>query len=730
MLFEYLFKRPKIAVALFTLITIIISIQGLKVTITPDIEVYMPSDQPSVKLLEEIRKEWPIDSLMLYINSTNITSISSLKEIYAVENALNPKEDMEDGIVYTSSISSLLKSTNAYVPIFGKDEIPESQLSVNFLLNFIPDEIKRMLISEDNKNGVIIVTTQRGIDVNSLLEEKIYPIASSTTKTKFYPTGMLTLYTETINWIMERIYPISIFSLLFLTIVLFSFHRDLKIVIIAILPVLYCIGLTFGTMGLMPIEFAPTVIAVIPLLAAYGISYSLHIINHYLELIETKSEEESIKKMISTTGRATFLSAITTIIGFASLLTSSMPPIANMGLAFFIGVAYCFIATIILVPCFLLLLRPRKAMKVEFGRLANLTKYRKHIFLIIILISVISIVSIPSVQTRNSVWEMMPQKMGSMQVMMEYSEKFDSGQSGVILIESKEEGLLEPDFLKKIYEMEKIINGGIANVSVYSVVDVIKRLNNNKLPDTKEEVKNVVDRMPEQYKVMMFNKNYSKSLMYVEMPVMDVGETKRIVVTVNQVIKQINEEVKEYGKISNLAGLSAITVEINEMLMNQQFKLMFISLIAVYLTLLIIYRSFRYASFTTLPIVFLMLWQPILLFSFNIPLNVSTVTVASIAIGSGIDFACHITERVMDEVKSKSGLQAIKAALAKKTPSLVEATIALVAGGMPILLMEYKMISQFIILVLSMLVLACIASIFTLASFYSLRDGKLIETWK
>ncbi|MBC7081661.1 MAG: MMPL family transporter [Thermoplasmatales archaeon] len=730
MLYEYLFKRPKTVVALFTLITIIISINGLRVAITPDIEVYMPSDQPSVKLLEEIRKEWPIDSLMIYINSTNITEISSLKEIYAVEKALNPKEGLEDGVFYTSSISSLLKSTNAYLPIFGKDEIPQSQLAVNFLLNFIPDEIKKMLISQDNKNGVIIVTTQKGIDVNSLLDERVYPITSSTTNTKFYPTGMLTLYAETINWIMERIYPISIFSLLFITIVLFSFHRDLKIVIISILPVLYCIGLTFGTMGLMPIKFAPTVIAVIPLLAAYGISYSLHVINHYLELIETKSEEESIKKMISTTGMATFLSAVTTVIGFASLLTSSMPPIANMGLAFFIGVVYCFIATIVLVPCLLLIFKPRKAMKVEFGRFANLTKYRKHIFLIILIISIISIVSLPNVETRNSVWEMMPEKMGSMQVMMEYSEKFNSGQSGVILIESKEEGLLEPSFLKKIDEMEKIINSGVVNVSVYSVVDVIKRLNSNKIPNTKEEVKDIVERMPEQYKVMMFNKNYSKSLMYVEMPVMSVEETKRVVATVNQIIKQINEDVKDYGEISNLAGLSAITVEINEMLMNQQFKFMFISLIAVYLTLLIIYRSFRYASFTVLPIVFLIFWQPILLFSFNIPLNVSTVTVASIAIGSGIDFACHITERVRDEVKSKSGLQAIKTALSKKTPSLVEATIALVGGGIPILLMEYKMISQFIILVLSMLVFACIASIFTLASFYSLRDGKLIEEWK
>lgn len=729
MQYDVLFKRPKIIVILFTIITLLVATQALNVTITSDIEVYMPSEQPSVKLLNEIRKEWPVDSLLIYIEADNITSISSLKEIDGMESALNPVEGIDDGVMYTTSIASLLKATNKDMPFFGKDEIPNNQQYANLLLHFIPDEIKYKVISQDEKNGVIILTTMRDVDVDELLDEKVYPIVQSAKKVNASPTGMLTLYKETVDWIMERIYGIALLSLLLILLVLFAFHKSLKTVMIVILPVLYSIALTFGSMGIMPVKFAPTVIAVLPLLGALGVAYALHLVNYFMELSD-RSPEEAAKKMFQTVGRAVFLSAITTIVGFASLLTSDMPPIENMGLAFFIGVLYCFISTMILIPCFLLIFKPRKSVELKWDSLSNLTRYRKPLFLVILMFSLISVASIPRVSTRTSVWEMMPEQMESSVVMNEYSQKFNAGQSGVILVNSTPEGILEPKLLEKLDEMEKIINMGVPNASIYSIVDVIKRFNFNRLPKTKEDVKNIVDGLPENYKTMMLNEDYSKTLLYVEMPIMSLADTKRSVTTINQIIEQTNAEIGKYGTVSRLAGLAALTVELNEILMDQQFRFMFISLILVYLCLLLVFRSFRYATFTIIPIVLLLIWEPSMLVLLNIPLNVSTITVSSIAIGVGIDFAVHITERVREEIKQKSGLQAIKIALSRKTPSLAEATIALIGGGLPIFLMEYKMISQFILLVLFMLAFACISAVLCLASFYSARNGRLLERWK
>ncbi len=725
MQYDIILKKPKLTILIFTIITFFIALQAVNVTITSDIEVYMPAGQPSVDLLNKIRQDWPVDSLMIYLEANNITSVESLKEIDSMETALNPTNDESDQVVYTASIASLVKDTNANIPVIGKDEIPDRQKYVNFLLRFIPDEIKYKLITKDYRNGVIIVTTNKDADVDALLNQKVYPIVESTNNVKAFPTGMLTLYSETIKWIMDRVYVVSALSLLLILFILYLFHKDMKTVLIAIAPVLYSVALTFGTMGMMPVEFAPTVIAVLPLLGALGVAYSLHMINYFMEIRDGK--EEAVKRMIAKTGRAVFLSAITTIVGFASLLTSIMPPIQNMGLAFVIGVSYCFISTMILIPCLLIAFTPRKRVELKWDSLANLTRYRKQILGLLAIITIVSIISIPEVSTRSSVWEMMPQKMQSMVVMKEYSKNFNAGQSGVILVESTPEGILEPKLLEKLDEMEKMINTGVENVSMYSIVDVIKKMNFGRLPKTREETRRIVENLPDKYKVMMLDENYSKTLIYVEMPITPLKETRRSVISIDQIIAQYNKEINGYGKISQLTGLAAITVELNQLLMSQQFRFMFISLILVYVCLLLVFRSFKYASFSIVPIILLLIWQPSMLVLLHIPLNVATITVSSIAIGVGIDFAVHITERVREEITRRSGLQAIKVTLSRKSPSLAEATIALIGGGIPIFLMEYEMISQFITLVLFMLVFACISAILSLAAIYAWKNGKLLE---
>ncbi|RLD40396.1 MAG: hypothetical protein DRI88_13655, partial [Bacteroidetes bacterium] len=601
MQYDLLLKKPKLTIIVFTIVTAIISINALNVQITSDIEVYMPRNEPSVVILNEIREEWPIDSLMIYLKGDNLTQVAKLKEMDAMENALNPLPTLKDNVAYTTSIASLVRETNANMPC-GEDKIPDNQMYANFLLSYIPDEIKYNLISHDGKDAVIIVTTNKSINTERLLDDKVYPITQSAKQFKATPTGIMTMYAETVRWIMNKIYGVALLSLLLIILTLFAFHKDAKVVFIVIMPVLYAVGLTFGTIGLMKTAFSPTVIAVLPLLAALGVAYSLHMVNYFMERMEKPIE--AIKKMINTTGKAVFLSAITTIVGFASLLSSNMPPIYNMGLAFLIGVLYSFITTMILVPTMLMVIKTRRKRSMEWRKLANLTKYRKQILLILIMLSLVSIASIPRVSTRSSVWEMMPLKMESNVLMHEYSEKFHAGQSGVILVDSgKSEGIYEPALLKKLDEMEKIINVGVENVSVYSIVDVIKKINFGRIPDTKEEVKSIVDKIPEKYKIMLLDKKaHRKTLMYVDMPIMSVRDTKRAVYSVDEIISHYNNEIKGYGKVKQLTGLAAITAELNEMLMNQQFRFTFISLLLVYLCLLIVFRSFRYASLTMLPI--------------------------------------------------------------------------------------------------------------------------------
>ncbi len=97
--------------------------------------------------------------------------------------------------------------------------------------------------------------------------------------------------------------------------------QGLKVVIISGLPTLCAVFWTMGILGWTDYEVTMTVIIVGPILLALGVSYGLHITNRYAE--EGGSKDEKMRSALTSTGRAVFLSAVTTVIGFIS---PSSPP--------------------------------------------------------------------------------------------------------------------------------------------------------------------------------------------------------------------------------------------------------------------------------------------------------------------------------------------------------------------------------------------------------------------
>jgi predicted RND superfamily exporter protein len=331
MLFDLILKRPKTVVLVFSFLTFFISLQALSLTITSDIEVYTPTEEPIVETLIEMRDEWPMDSIIIFVQSDNITQSSVLKEILAVEKGINSQNGEDTGIIYTISIASFITSLAENFPLFDTNGLPEKQEYIDFIFQYIPDEIKYQFISRDYTSAAIIVAVSPNADAETLIEQVIKPLTQKTDETQMTTTGIVAMYKETVKWTMERIVRVVPLSLFLIALVIYLFHRSIKAVVISIFTVLFSIALTFGTIGLLPVMFTPQVIAVIPLLASLGVAYSLHIISHYAEEIMKRPSQAALKRIISTTGRAILISAVTTMVGFASLLTSSMPPVSNIG---------------------------------------------------------------------------------------------------------------------------------------------------------------------------------------------------------------------------------------------------------------------------------------------------------------------------------------------------------------------------------------------------------------
>lgn len=280
---------------------------------------------------------------------------------------------------------------------------------------------------------------------------------------------------------------------------LFVFHSDLmqagltgirpiqgiKVVIIAGLPTLCAVFWTLGLIGATNYEVTMTVIIVGPILLALGVSYGLHITNRYAE--ETGSKSEKMKASLSSTGRAVFLSAVTTVIGFISLVLTPMAPIQTVGIALSVGIVIVYILTMFMVPNLTLLLdlkKPKHPPLKAFDTLVDVPVKRNQMviggFILLILLS--GTIGRVNVEENIDLLGMAPEGESPVIKMKQYSSEFEAGQVGMVLVNANVSGDLndgESDnddpalILNMIDDMESGLNE-IENTTAVSVVFLMK----------------------------------------------------------------------------------------------------------------------------------------------------------------------------------------------------------------------------------------------------------------
>jgi len=137
-------------------------------------------------------------------------------------------------------------------------------------------------------------------------------------------------------------------------IVLMDF-RSLWKAALAVVPLIFGAVFMVGGMELLGLQLNMSSIMAIPLIIGIGIDDGVHIIHRYG--VEGNGTHRTV---FSSTGRAVFLTSVTTMMGFGSLYFATFRSLSYLGSALFIGVGTCFIATVLVIPALQGMARGRK----------------------------------------------------------------------------------------------------------------------------------------------------------------------------------------------------------------------------------------------------------------------------------------------------------------------------------------------------------------------------------
>jgi hypothetical protein len=610
----------------------------------------------------------------------------------------------------------------------------DPQEDLDFMFSLIPAPLLGTLLAADHKETIMTVNVRREItpielgigrqaEQNELreLEQGIEELLETQSPDwlEFTVAGPAAMQEEMNSFMLKWLAILIPTSLAAIAISLTIFHRNGKSILLVLLPTLIGIMLNLGTLGLLPIKFAFEDVIIAPCLIAFGFAYSLHLVNRFSEEAETHEPKEAIKRTLPTTGKAVLLSAITTMVGFASLMITPMPMVAKLGFVFVLGIFYLFLSAIVLVPCLLLILKYRKRGRIkEWRRILQLTAHPKLTILVTVLITIASLSCITHISTEVNIFAVEPPAdLPLTGKAMEYTEKLGIGQPGILLAKGD---ITDPNFSADLEALEAKI-GEIENCSAYSLLDFLKPFNLGQIP-TGDQIQSILGVAGETISGMMGGIGgmgevfLEKNLVMVDMPRMDIERTKETIVAINEVI---DSHQLTNGSATHLTGMGAILSDLNSLLLPSQTQSIAIAILAVFACLVLIFRSFKYGGFTLIPLLLIVLWEPMLLVGLNVPLSVVTIAIASIVIGTGIDFGVHITERIKEEVKlGKSGSAASQIAVMTTGQSLFEAIVAVILALLPIYLLKIEMLNQFITIVILMLAIACVAAMLILPTIY------------
>lgn len=594
-------------------------------------------------------------------------------------------------------------------------------------------------------------------------------------------TGPYTVIQKIQGRTISEFLEVTPFLIGFVCAALLLFHRTWGVVPIALVPVALALAAMLGIVGfcnlLAPELFiiSPQIFLAVPTILALGVAYGLYISNQYGDE-KGRSRKLRLIKSVRVMHGALLLSAMTTALGFGSLMVGTLRPIFTIGFALTVGIMLVYAYVIITVPALVMLTNYKKGLEVSgWRRIANLpSAHRKKIVAVALALSLLS-VGVMSAQVRFDAdfLQMMPQDDPSIIYLAKYSDTFGGGQLGMVLVRADPYQL---DVLDLMDDVQGSAAGGgginaVRDTTSLSMVDVLKTVRTPEevtLPGTAIDVgipqnttfweavhsaalvgqddrmlRIFYDTLTPELRGMLLNTNSypahdraSLALIYVFMPTMDIPHTQAAVDGVNAVIAS-----RGISKVSPLTGVATITLAVNDLIIESQFLTLALSIVltAALLSWVFRKRSLLWGPLTMIPTVIVISLEPMVMVGVNIPLSLITVMIGSIAIGTGVDYAIQLSNRL---VQIGLSLENIVDTVQMLGISFLEATVTVVAGFAAVLVaprfdlahktyaltgygINIGSIQDFIKMIMILLVLNAIFALFVMPALYT-----IVHNWQ
>jgi predicted RND superfamily exporter protein len=508
--------------------------------------------------------------------------------------------------------------------------------------------------------------------------------------------GLPMISDDMISFIKKDLSVFGIGVFIFLVVMLTTIFRQARWVILPLLSCVFAGLLMVGLLGM--VGWKVTVISsnFISLMLILTMSMNVHLIVRYRQLRRDNPELDQHALVLDVCKRMVLpclYTALTTMIGFASLVVSGIKPVIDFGWMMTIGLGVTFLTSFSLFPAILILLDRAKIQgsqnsEVPFTRaLASFTeKNGGKVLILSLLLAIVSAVGMSKLKVENSFINYFSKSTEIYQGLKLIDDKLGGTTPLDVILkfdETKEYGEVEEDTgddddefgdfddlfgeeegdvsdawftdykIERVKAVHDYLDGLPAVGKVLSLASLLRLAEdlNEGAPFDAFELAIINKRAPDELKASMLDPYISieNNEARINLRILDSLENLRR----NDLLIQINDDLQnKLGLEPDDFQVNGILVLYNNMLQSlfrSQILTLGVVMLGIALMLVVLFRSVSLAVIGIIPNLLAAAIILGLMGLLNIPLDLMTITIAAVTIGIAVDNSIHYIYRFREE---------------------------------------------------------------------------------
>ena len=582
--------------------------------------------------------------------SENLELLESVREVTNI--STSTKIEQYDGFMEIDDIQPSKKLT--------RNEIDE----IKVYLNKNP-KLKRRLISKNENYLVTMIQPEFGFGLDRFRNDVVHVADSLLADYEIHYGGTAYVTGSVPQLIREDVQLLIKAGLIIMLIMLLVNLRSFKAVImvfIVIIPSLIAMmgfmGWAYKITGSNCFLFALLNTSMPIILLTIANSDGVHVITKFFrEFRRLKSVETAIEYTMESLLIPIFLTSITTIAAFLTMISSPLEPLIGYGICMSVGIAWAWILSSLTLPAMINIVswNPKSFSITKpsmFENLASLfstivTRFPAQTFSIGLLMVLLGGIGIQSINVDVNVANFF--KPGTeIRDSMDFMDREMSGTMDLrVRIEADVRG---PRILNGIDSLQSFIQQN-ENISVtYSIADVVKQMHRTvmddslkyeSIPSTREKVNNLFTMYymsgDQDGLSSMIDHDHENTLIT---SLSSIMSTEDIFSLVRLMTTYIDEHFFGAEKIS-ITGMIVVIRDMVLMVIRSSLLSIAISVVLIGLITALFFGRVIWGALSIIPLFSAVILNFGLMGHFNITLNHITAILSSIIIGVGVDFAIH-----------------------------------------------------------------------------------------